>query len=235
MENLTSELKEELRHCGADLIGIGDITMLPEKDRKNMKYGIAVGIAIDASVIAGIENGPTMDYYNAYHSLNETLDRIVTSGAAYIRCKGYEAIAQTRKEVSMDSTEYHTVLPHKTIATRAGVGWIGKNAMLITKDYGSAVRISAILTNAPLQPAKAINKSRCGSCTACKEACPGEAISGRLWNMNTQREEIFDPVRCRGTARRLSMELLDKEITLCGKCIFVCPFTKKYLGLIKSQ
>ncbi len=229
MKNITLEVKEELQRLGADLVGIGDITMLPVEVRSNMTYGIAIAVAIDSEVIKGIEYGPTMEYRLTYDELNEKLDEIVTLGAEYIRRLGYEAIPQTISEVSKTETEYNSVLPHKTVATRAGIGWIGKNAMLVTKEFGSAVRISAILTNASLQADHPINESRCKDCMRCKEACPGEAITGLNWNIASNRETFFDAVKCKRVARRITKERLNIEKTLCGKCVLVCPFTQTYL------
>ncbi len=229
MENITLDIKKELRRLGADIVGIGDITMLPAEVRKNMTFGIAVAVAIDPEVIKGIEYGPTMEYRNAYDELNEKLDAIVTSGTQYIQSLGFDAIAQTVSEVAKAETEYNSVLPHKTIATRAGIGWIGKNAMLVTKEFGSAVRISAILTNACLQADQPINESKCKDCMCCKEACPGEAISGINWSIVSHRDIFFDPVKCKREARRITKERLNIEKTLCGKCVLVCPFTQKYL------
>lgn len=233
MKNITLEVKEELGRLGADKVGIGDITMLPTEVRNNMTYGIAVVVAIDPAVIKGIEYGPTMEYCNEYDNLNRKLDEIVTLGAQYIQSKGYEAVAQTVTEVSKTQTEYSSILPHKTIATRAGIGWIGKNAMLVTKEFGSAVRISAILTNAILQADQPMNESRCKNCTRCMEACPGEAITGLNWNIASHRDLFFDPVKCRRAARKITKERLNIEKTLCGKCIFVCPFTQTYLKKCK--
>lgn len=120
-------------------------------------------------------------------------------------------------------------LPHKTIATRSGIGWIGKSALLVTKEFGSAVRISSILTNAPLKADKPINESRCGSCMTCTKACPGQAVKGRNWSVGVEREDYYDPELCYKKAREIAARVLNKEITLCGKCIYVCPYTQKYI------
>ncbi len=130
---------------GADIVGIGDLSMIESISRKNMPYGICVAVAIPTEVIEGISKAPTVDYFNTYHKLNEKLDFLVTKGAEFLIDYGYEAYAQTKAVVSNNQTEYDTLLPHKTVATRAGIGWIGKCALLVTNDYGSAVRISTIL------------------------------------------------------------------------------------------
>ena len=95
------------------------------------------------------------------------------------------------------SCEYNTTLPHKTVATRAGISWIGKSALLVTNEYGSALRLSSILTDAPLSISHPINKSRCGDCMICTNACPADVVSGKLWEVGLYCDEFFDPVKCR--------------------------------------
>jgi epoxyqueuosine reductase QueG len=170
-----------------------------------------------------------MLYFNEYHRINELLNKIVTKGTQYLIKNGFKAIAQTATLVIKDDN-YDTDLPHKTIATRAGLGWIGKCALFITKEYGSGIRISSILTNAELDFNDPIEESFCGDCMECVKHCPGEAITGELWNVKTKRSEIFDAKKCAKTAQTISMEKIKKEITLCGKCIEVCPYTIKYVN-----
>lgn len=229
MERLSNEIKDELARLGADIIGIGDLSEIPLENRKNMQFGVSVAIAINPETVKRIAEGPTEDYYEAYVNLNNKLDRIVSSGAEFLQKRGYEAIAQTREEVSTNESEYHTILPHKTVATRSGIGWIGKCALLVTEKYGSAIRISVLLTNAPLEADAPVNESYCGDCRKCMDACPGGAVKGVNWSIHSNREVIFEPEKCKRAARRLSKKFLNKEITLCGKCISVCPYTQKYL------
>ena len=141
---------------------------------------------------------------------------------------GFKAIAQTREYVGSGENSDNTILPHKTVATRAGIGWIGKCALLVTGGFGSSIRLSSILTDAPLETDLPINKSKCGDCMVCADACPGRAVSGRPWEVGLYRDEFFDPVKCRKTARERSKQGFGGEITICGKCIEVCPYTKRF-------
>ncbi|MBN2899392.1 MAG: epoxyqueuosine reductase, partial [Clostridia bacterium] len=114
--------------------------------------------------------------------------------------------------------------------TLAGLGWIGKSALFVTRSHGSALRLTSVVTDMPLNYGEAICESQCGSCSKCVEACPGEAMAGTLWRPDVDRDFFFDVVKCRTKARALSQERLQKEITLCGKCIEVCPYTQKYIN-----
>ncbi len=228
MNNLSEEIKKQLLGLGADMVGIGDLSMVPAKDRKNMPFGISIAIAYLPQDLQGIEEGPTEDYYRAYMRINDKLDSIITEGADYLKRIGYDAIAQTIEEVAKVETKYDSILPHKTVATRAGMGWIGKNAILITNKYGSAIRISTILTNAPLTADTPVDESNCKGCRKCMEECPAGALKGMSWSVKTGRDELLDPVKCRAKARELSWSRIRREISLCGKCFLVCPFTQRY-------
>jgi len=229
MNELTRKIKYELLRLGADIVGFGDLSELPVDERDGLPVGISVAVCYPSEVIRGISKLPTQEYREWYDKLNERLDMIVSRGAELLRGMGYKAIAQTREHVGIGETEYNTPLPHKTVATRAGIGWIGKSALLVTDKYGSAIRLSSILTDAPLYTVLPINKSRCGDCMVCTDACPGFAVSGKEWEVGLYRDEFFDPVKCRKTAReRAKQGFGDGNITICGKCIEICPYTRRY-------
>ena len=229
--DLALQLRDELQRQGADLVGFGDLAALPADTRQGLPTGVAVAVKLPKEAVRGIAafEYPTRAYFDQYHLLNDRLDAIVTAGAALLRRAGYRAVARTRQYVSQFETDDATPLPHKTVATRAGLGWIGKSALLVTPEFGSMVRLSSLLTDAPLPCAPPVDESRCGDCEACARACPGGAVSGRLWHAGLPREEFFDAAACRAAARALSLAGLGEEITLCGKCVAACPWTQRYL------
>lgn len=227
---ITDYIKDILFSHGADLVGIGSLRELPSSVRCGLPIGICVAVKYPKEVIRGISDLPTKEYYDQYNQLNETLDMLVTLGANALDSCGFESVPQTRSYVEQFGTDYDSLLPHKTVATRAELGWIGKNALLVTDAFGSMIRISSILTEAPLKTAEPINRSKCGKCKICTEACPAGAISGKLWDVGVTRDEFFDAVLCRKKARERAMKGFGIEITQCGKCIEVCPYTKRYLN-----
>ena len=223
---LTGELKEILYSQGADLVGIGDMSKVKNC---NFKIGISVAVSLPKNVIIDLQEAPTKEYYNLYHSLNKKLNEIVMAGENFLKKEGYEVYAQTtdRTKMKQDKT---TMLPHKTVATRAGLGWIGKNCLLVTPQYGSAIRISSLLTNAPLECGEPVNQSHCGECNVCVKKCPAQALKGTLWETDMKREEIIDIEKCYKKQVEIMSEKTGIETDLCGKCFAVCTYTKKYLN-----
>ena len=222
----TEELGGLLREQGAGLVGFADMTGL---SYDGLNHAVALAVPLPVSTVLGIEDGPTRDYFEQYHAVNGKLNQLAEAAAEYIQGKGFRAVAQTTTTV-VEQAGYRTAVPHKTCATRAGLGWIGKSALLVTPEYGPAVRLSSVLTDGVFDRVRQpIDISRCGACRNCTESCPGHAIKGTLWSTAVPREELVDVEACRKAARRLAAERVHEEITLCGKCIQVCPYTQAYL------
>jgi epoxyqueuosine reductase len=234
MEDLNSRIKEQLLDKGASLVGFADLSEIPADKRNNMLYGISIAVALTPSIVRGIKDGPTKEYLEEYKRVNEKLDNLVKYAGFLINESGYEAVIKTATiEVSAEDLVLGTVLPHKTVATRAGLGWIGKCALLVTEEFGSAVRLSSVLTNAPLKAGNPINESQCGSCNICTTECPASAPSGENWVVGKPRDTFFNAYACRKAALERATSA-GFHATICGKCIEVCPRTRKYLNRDKG-
>jgi epoxyqueuosine reductase QueG len=226
--SLSSDLKKYLQKEGATEVGFADIKNFTP--RPGLDNGVVFYITYPKEIIRRMENAPTEEYVKELVSLNTRLDALGMKCEEYLINKGYSAYAQTKKRLGTDFGEQNGFeLPHKTIATRAGLGWIGKSALFTTTSYGSALRLSSVLTNAPLDIGKPILKSKCGKCNECKEACLGGAISGINWNYSLKRNDFYDDRKCEQYALKISEINLGKPDTVCGKCIYACPHTQKYI------
>ena len=224
-ETLKQALFSILAAQGAALMGIADMS---EVISGPMQTGVSVAVPVPANIVKDLQTMPTKEYYDAYYTLNATLDNIVSHGAAFLQKHGYQAQANTTKVVKQDSN-WCTPLPHKTVATRAGLGWIGKNCLLVTREYGSAVRLSSLLTDAPLPAGTPINESHCGACSVCVQRCPAKALTGTLWNTTLNREALFHKEACKEMQIQRMKQATGIETDLCGLCFAVCSYTQRYL------
>lgn len=223
--SLTKELKEFLFAQGALLVGIGNMEGIEHCD---FPTGVSIAIPLPKTVIKDLQTAPTKEYYHLYDSLNKKLNEIVMAGEEFLKRKGYHAFAQTTDRVKTNEDNVSR-LPHKTVATRAGLGWIGKNCLLVTQQYGSAIRISSLLTDAPLECNEAVTESLCGGCELCVSNCPAKALKGTFWKAGLERHEIVDVKKCFEKQVEIMRENTGIETDLCGKCFAVCRFTQKYL------
>jgi len=234
MENLN----EFIKSLGVSLFGYADLRSFEPRVRESLPFGISAGIALDPNVIKRIPSGPYMDYVDAYSTVTARLDEISRQISKYIIESGYSAIALDREFVSKqtellsldNNDEYKKApMPHKTVAACAGLGWITKSALIVTKEYGSAVRFTSVLTDAPLETAQNSYECLCKDCTVCKNSCPTGAIRGNTWTRNTSREELMDYELCQKSLSDRGSILGVNTGGTCGICIAVCPFTKQYL------
>ncbi len=222
-------LEKYILDLGADKVGFADLSEIPIENRHHLNYGISIAKKINPEIVRNIADGPNQSYYEEYQRLNRALDQIASQVAEKIKAMGYEAIAKTTTIVA-SSESLCTDLPHKTVATRAGLGWIGKCALLVTNDYGSAVRLTSVLTNLKLSTAIPINESKCGNCTLCTNVCEGNAVKGINWHLGMDRESFYDAKACKKEARK-KCNLENIESNICGQCINICPYTRRYINL----
>jgi len=231
METLNSQIESQLIEAGASLVGFADISGLPAAARGRMKSAISIAVALDASIINEISEGPTRRYYHEYERVNEFLARLCANTVDDLKKRGHNAKA-IDPTIRIDGSAWKalaTPLPHKTVATRAGLGWIGKSALLITQRYGPAVRLATVLTDAKLNAGTPVDDSHCGDCTKCVDRCPAKAILGENWRKGSERESIYDAHVCRAMATGLAGRM-DIPATICGICIHACPWTQKYIS-----
>lgn len=110
----------------------------------------------------------------------------------------------------------------KYAAIQAGLGWIGKNDVVITEKYGPRVRLSAILIDSQFTYGQKITKSNCpDSCTMCVDSCPYHALHGVKWDIDTLRNAMIDYQLC-NQKRSLYIESHGRK-NACGLCMAACP------------
>jgi len=230
-------LKEYILSLGADIVGYADLSAIPSDYRSSLPYGISIGIALNSSVVEKIPSGTAiLEYSNEYESINTKLDQICVLVSEFIQDNNYHALPQTISFVqvqrSTNGTEYipgRALLPHKTVAAISGIGWISKSSLLITPQYGSALRLTSVLTDMPLDVVKTDYQCKCGECTLCIDACPGNVIKNRIWDVAVDRDDLIDFSACRKVTLSRGKEY-GRTSGTCGICVAVCPYTRKHLS-----
>ncbi len=238
---LSRDIRNNLSKEGASLVSYADIKCIPFKIRQSMDYAISIGVALNPDIIRGVWlEGPTIEYSLEKVRLNELLNHLAEFGAKLLIDRGFNAIPLlVNDSSSVDMQTQCSSFPHKTVATMAGLGWIGKSALLITEEFGPALRINTILTDAVLDYESPIEVSRCGECMECTNSCPGHAVSGNLWDISKSRADIikgrdyiYNIRNCMRYMMKINEELGidDLEAVICGVCIAACPRTKQYFS-----
>ena len=227
---INETIKNALLSSGAALTGFAGLEEIPPAARHDLRYAVSIGLALNPAIVAQIINGPNLDYYAEYKRANQALLELAEQAAEIIIGAGHKAVYSAPTDLGIDPETHSTILPHKTSATRAGLGWIGKCALLVTREYGSAIRLITVLTDASLDTGRPMDESHCGECDACVKACPGQAPSGKEWRKGLYRDSFFNVYDCQKAARaKAAKQGIDE--TICGICIAVCPWTQKYIGL----
>ena len=229
MVSLNSEIKSRLIKEGASVVGFADISALAEDVRDSMQFAISIAMALNPSIIKEVSNGPTRRYYQEYNRANEFLSHLCEHAADSLKKNGHNAVIIEPTIADLDFKTLATRLPHKTVATRAGLGWVGKSGSLITKEYGAAVRLATVLSDAEFETAEPVNTSSCGDCEECVVHCPAKAMTGEKWEAGMEREKIVDVFKCYD-AIKVMVAKVEVPRPICGICTNVCPWTQKYLS-----
>jgi len=212
-----------LRSAGIDLWGAAaNDPAMPGAPA--LPVAISLMARIDAHALSRLQIGEPAAYRAEYRRLNGLLDAAGEALVTALRRQGAEA---RRTDATIYSERPETgdwldagVFAHKTAATHAGLGWIGKTALFVSPETGPKVRLATVFTDLPLELGVPVTDSRCGGCRACVDACPAGAGRDVLWHAGMGRDELFDA----GACDRYMDSLGVSEYQVCGLCVAACPF-----------
>ena len=228
----TNRIKARIRGWGADLVGIADCGALKELkvNPSDLLHGftsaVSIAIQLPVSVFETISDKPTPIYAATYQTANRILDELSFRTAVALQKEGFHSLPIPASQV-LDRENWYAAISHKAVARMAGLGWQGKNLLLITPQFGSRVRLVTVLTNAPLIADTPV-KNRCGSCMLCRDSCPAKAIKGvNTLDHYRDREEALHFSRCVEKLTKDYAALPGIGAPICGICIKVCPFGRK--------
>jgi epoxyqueuosine reductase QueG len=203
---------------GGSLFGVADLRsfkkeeiLLPPSLMDKLSYGISVGFHLSDAILEEILNQPTPLYFHHYQRVNILLDTVGLIVTSAIQDLGYQAMSIPASQI-VDWKTQKGHLSHKHVASAAGLGWIGRNNLLVNEEFGSRIRLATVLTDLPLVISPPSIKD-CGSCLNCLSVCPAGAIK--------VRQEEFDHLRCYEQLRTFA-KTLHFSHNICGVCVKAC-------------
>ncbi len=212
-------LEQLRRQCSLDLLGVADVRRkgeelsgLPVNVRDSLPLAVVIALRVSRAVLSTLEDGPNLLYFHHYRQINAQLDHAATKISAEIERRGCSALPIPASQI-VDWEKMTGQVSHKAMARLAGLGWQGRNNLLVTPQLGSQVRLATILTDFPLTPDHPL-EADCGSCRRCVAVCPARAIG--------ETPAAFDLPAC---YEKLNEFRKTRHIQqhICGVCVKACP------------
>jgi epoxyqueuosine reductase len=233
MDRLARELEEKARGMGAEYFGVADLAPAREFILSHGRdYLGQFPLALTAAVpmIDGwVDQLHRQDDALVMQSYAETLDvvdrrwlSIAYSLTLILQSAGYKALPIA--EHVTEKVHRTGVISHKMTAHVAGLGWIGKNTLLITPERGPRVRLMTVLTTAPLpvtKPKVELTYDGCGDCRACVDVCPVQALTGVPFAVHVPRDARLDFRKCSDYRVEQGKRVGART---CALCLRACPF-----------
>jgi len=238
-----SDLKEAALHLGFDAIGIAAAHVPPGAD--HLKEWLSLSYQGEMSWMARspeIRSDPQQ-----YDSLAKT---IIVAGvsshqtstpsrrgriAAYAQGLDYHEILREKLERLAQSTLVpwggqfrvcvdSSPLMEKPLAAMAGLGWQGKNTLLIHAQHGPWLMLGSLLTNLEISP-DSPSHDHCGTCTRCLDACPTQAFP-KPYVLDARRCLAYLTIEHPGSIPEEFRPLIGDRLFGCDECLDVCPWNR---------
>lgn len=136
-------------------------------------------------------------------------------------------VKRIRLSVSSSSRVFVDSAPvlEKAIAEKAGIGWIGKNTLLMNKNAGSYFFLGEIYTDLDLPIDRPFEGNHCGSCSACIDICPTKAFEGP-YELDSRKCISYLTIEFKGSIPKELRPLMGNRIFGCDDCQIYCPWNK---------
>jgi epoxyqueuosine reductase len=197
-----------------------------DQEGEEFSYAITWAIPMNPQIMVSVQKGPNRPYAEEYSSVNNQINGCSAALSAEIEKRGFKS-NPLAASVRSDTINIKGDFPHKTVATRAGLGWVGRHCQLITRSFGSWVRLGTVFTEHAFPCGPPIERNFCGKCMRCVEACPAGALTGNAWYPGLPREEILDVQACDQWKKEHYFQYHKGHN--CGICSAVCPYGLKAL------
>lgn len=203
------------------LCGVADIKEIRKEFHLDLDlvsrfdWAISLGKQLLDPVIEDIKDRPTLLYFHHYRQMNFFLDRSAFLISSRIQNKGFQALPIPASQI-IDWDKQKSHVSHKKVGQLAGLGWVGRNNLLVNPLFGSRYRLVTVLTDMPLEPDAMLDRD-CGKCIACLESCPAQAIK--------EEQENFDHWACFDKLKEFRRRGIVGQ-HICGVCVKACKGPK---------
>lgn len=159
--------------------------------------------------------------YISRYTLGRDYHKLIRKRLAQLASRIDEAVSGHDYRAFTDSAP----VLERGLAQRAGLGWIGKNTMLIHPRAGSFFFLGEIFTSAPLPVSEPFRKDHCGSCRACLDLCPTDAFRGPHV-LDARRCISYLTIELKGSIPEELRPLMGNRVFGCDDCQLVCPWNR---------
>jgi epoxyqueuosine reductase QueG len=188
MEALTGKVRKIFTDLDIDVVGIAPVDdwttpwneCRPETILKGCRRIIVFGREVPYPIYEAEMHGLDL-YAVASHNIYHSLDEAGISVAGMLTKAGFPSLlVGSYQPVIMRKGDYWGMVSLKHAAVRAGLGTMGKNSLLINREYGNRLQLGGVLTTAELPAGKPLEKSFCfENCSKCVRNCPVQALDGK--------------------------------------------------------
>ncbi len=219
------ELREFALSKGASCFGVSSFDSreeehsLPTDTLKDLTRAVSIAIRLSSGILQGITDKPTRLYFHHYRTANMFLDQLTLSIQQFIHNKGFNAFPIPASQI-VDWEKQTAHLSHKRFAALSGIGWIGRNNLIVTPEYGARIRLATILTDMPLKCDEPIKRD-CGECMECVSVCPANSIK--------KSKDNFDYMSCYEKLKEFRKKRYVDQF-ICGICVRACKGEKICAG-----
>jgi epoxyqueuosine reductase QueG len=123
-----------------------DFSTPPDETGQRFPFALSWAIPMNPQIMVSIQNGPNQAYADEYARVNNHINELSVTLAAEIKARGFRSKPLAASDRT-DTVNIKGGFPHKTPATRAGLGWVGRHCQLITRLFGSWIRLGTVFTD----------------------------------------------------------------------------------------
>jgi epoxyqueuosine reductase len=189
IQNIKADYKALADSMGGKLFGVCHIDELRQdfhaeirETSRELNTAISIGVPLSGSIMETLIDHPNVLYKTHYRQVNHTLNDIAFQLSSRINNLGFNAVPIPASQmITWKPMRAH--LSHREVAYGAGLGWRGRDNLLVNKKYGSRVRLVTVLTDLQL-PVDSPTDENCSDCYNCLDICPAGAISDDVEDFN---------------------------------------------------